>query len=165
MKKINLGLSVLTFLPLLLVGCIHDTEQIEGNAPDFDIVDIDGNRLTLSRFRGSIVLLDFMATWCPPCNYEMMELSKLKDEMGDDIVIISIDVDTSENSNDIRNQFGDYVNKWIFALDTDNVASKYGVSAIPKLVLIDENGNIFHTFVGYTQYEELISKIDEMGVE
>jgi len=81
-------------------------------APDFTLVTLYGNEFTLSDYRGTPVILDLMAVRCPPCERQMPELQKLKKELGNDVVILSIDVDGaagSETAQDVKNAFGTYI--------------------------------------------------------
>lgn len=82
----------------------------------------------------------------------MDELDAVLEEKGDEIVIVSVDVDKSETNNDVMNIFGGYVEKWIFVLDNykEEVSSKYKVTGIPKLVIIDKKGNIYYLESGLT---------------
>jgi thiol-disulfide isomerase/thioredoxin len=90
----------------------------QDKAPDFTLIDLDGNIFTLSDKTGQIVLLDFMATWCGPCQAAMPDLVKLYEEFGDKVVMISISVDPSFDTDEVlsgwRDQWGA---SWIHARD------------------------------------------------
>jgi len=105
-----------------------------------------------------------MATWCPPCVQQMEQLESVVNEFKNQIVVISIDVDTTETKTDIVSKFGKYTNKWIFLIDNykEHVASTYQVDAIPKIVIISQNGNIYYSHVGYTDYSTISGKIKEL---
>jgi len=136
----------------------------EEKAPDFSLEDINGKTFTLSNHRGRIVLIDFMATWCPPCRWEMQELKKVrKNTSEEDVIMISIDVDYRESVDDIKRVFGEYVDEWIFALDTKGVSQLYGIKVIPTLVIIDREGYISFRHEGAMHSDLLISKIEEIG--
>lgn len=86
--------------------------EILGEAPDFTLEMLDGNDFTLSNYKGVPVILDLMAVRCPPCHTQMPELYKLKQELGSEVVILSIDVDGAagnEKADDVRNAFGEYI--------------------------------------------------------
>lgn len=72
-------------------------------APDFTLIDIDGNNFTLSQHRGKVILIDFMATWCPLCHIQLSELTEVFSQVGDEIIMISIDIDLQESEEDLRN--------------------------------------------------------------
>lgn len=98
-----------------LLQYVNDAEQSDSGrtpAPDFTLETLYGNEFTLSDYRGTPVILDLMAVRCPPCEQQMPELQKLKKELGNDVVILSIDVDGaagSETAQDVKNAFGTYI--------------------------------------------------------
>lgn len=151
------------FLIVLFTGCTEE-EVKWGDAPDFSLKTINDETFTLSDNIGKIVLIDMMATWCPPCVQQMTQLEELVEEYKDKIVVISIDIDKSETKKDIIEKFGDYTDKWIFLLDDyeQNVADSYQISSIPKILLISQNGNIYYSHVGYTDYSTISQKMKEL---
>ncbi len=163
--------SILFFVLIftLISGCVEDNNiednNIEwGDAPDFTLTTIDGEEITLSNFLGKVIVIDLMATWCPPCVQQMNQLESVVNEFEDQIVVLSIDVDTTETKDDIINKFGEYTDKWTFMVDNskENVANNYQVNAIPKIVIISQNGNIYYSHVGYTDYSTISGKIKEL---
>ena len=79
-------------------------------APDFTLVDINGEQFKLSDHLGKIVLIDFFATWCGPCISEIEHLKSLYNKYPQDqFIIISVDVDPQETNNDLRNFVQQYV--------------------------------------------------------
>lgn len=98
-----------------LASLIEDAEQSSNeriDAPDFTLETFYGNEFRLSDQLGFPVILDLMAVRCPPCAEQMPELQKVKQEYGDDVVIISIDVDGatgSETMSDVTTAFGEYI--------------------------------------------------------
>ena len=78
--------------PVKLVGDVHGTP-----APDFELVSLDGQKVKLSDFRGKAVLLNFWATWCPPCKIEMPWFVELQKQYGKDgLVVLGVALDDSE---------------------------------------------------------------------
>ena len=166
------ALTILIMLSLsLLSGCFDSSDDssngsvngVWGNAPDFTLPTLDGETFTLSDHLGKVILIDLMAAWCYWCKPQMDELEAVLEEKGDEIVIVSVGITKSETSDDLRNTFGDYANKWTFVLDTyeEDVGSKYQVTAIPKLVIIDKQGNIYYSEAGLTSKEDLIELINQ----
>lgn len=164
--KIILLLFVLTLTPFS--GCTSNNRVYSGIDPslDFTLKDINGNIFNLSDFLGKVILLNFMTTHCPYCALEMKELDKVKDEMGDDIIIISIDADKSDTIDDIKNTYSKYVDKWIFALDTysENVADKYMVYGVPKNVIIDTKGRVSYSKSGLIPKGTLLDEINKAKI-
>ncbi len=117
-------------------------------APDFTLKDIDGRDVSLSSLRGRVVLINFWATWCPPCRSEMPSLNSLyKEYRGKGLVVLAISTD--RRMSDVK----DYVSKNIFEfqilLDPDmRVSRRYKVFSIPTTFLIERNGVIIKRFLG-----------------
>ena len=134
---------------------------VEGNAPNFTLTDTNGNSFSLSDFRGKVVVLDLMATGCEPCKQEIPHLKEVQQHYGDDVIILSISVawgcDTNQWLATFKQERGC---TWRFAIDTDDIATKYDAMSIPKLVIIDKNKNIRFTRVGVIPSSILIEKIN-----
>ena len=98
-----------------LLQNVQEAEQSESGrtpAPDFTLETLYGNQFKLSAYRGTPVILDLMAVRCPPCKQQMPELQKVKKELGNDVVILSIDVDGAggyESAQDVKEAFGTYI--------------------------------------------------------
>ncbi len=90
----------------------QNSSNTRTKAPDFTLETLYGNKFTLSDYKGIPVVLDLMAVRCPPCKQQMPELQKVKKELGDEVVILSIDVDAAagyENAKDVIEAFGEYI--------------------------------------------------------
>jgi len=140
---------------------------LETLAPDFTLTDLDGNIIRLDDFRGKVVLIDFMATWCGPCRQQMPHLKAVweKEEYKGKVVIISIDVDPRVPVEDLKSYCQGYpYATWIWAKDTaeQGVATSYGVRAIPTIVIIDQEGYVRFVHVGVTDASTLIREIDSL---
>lgn len=158
-KTLLIALS-LVLLCCLSAGCFNNGW---GDAPDFTLKTVYGETFTLSDHLGKVIIIDLMATWCPPCRLQMKELESVWEEKGDEIVIVSVDVDMSETADDVIKTFEEYVDKWVFVLDNykENVGGKYGAHlGIPRLVIIDKKGNIYNYATGFTSKEILLERID-----
>ncbi len=117
-------------------------------APDFTLVDLKGNEVTLSDFRGKAVFINFWATWCPPCRAEMPEIEAVYQEYKDKGVVV-IGVDILETEEEVLQfvQRGGY--SWTFVLDTTGlVVVNYEIGAIPTSFFIDREGIIQAVNIG-----------------
>ena len=161
-KRMTLIIFSIILFSIILTGCFESSNDIWGSAPDFTLNTIDGETFTLSDHFGKVIIIDLMAAWCYWCVPQMEELEAVLEEKGDEIVIVSVDVDKTETSDDVINKFGDYVDKWTFVMDSykEDVNSRYQVSGIPKLVIIDKEGNIYYSEAGLTSKEKLIEEIN-----
>ena len=132
-------------------------------AIDFSLTDLDGNPFKLSDFRGRVVVIDFMATWCGPCRMEMPNYGTIWEEYGETIVIMSIDIDPNESEQTLRKFSQEFpYATWIWARDTFNLAQHYQVATIPKTVIIDQEGYIRFTHIGIISAATFIQEIDQL---
>jgi peroxiredoxin len=164
-KKQKAGLFIAFVIIVLIIAIIiiRPFSNVGNEAPNFNISDIDGNKVTLSDYRGKVVVLDLMATWCGPCITEMGHLKEIYNKYNSsEVVIMSIGIDEKESEAKLRQFKNDYGDDWIFARDIDGVEGKYGVEFIPTLVIIDKNGIIAYENVGVTSSSTLSEEIDKL---
>ena len=133
----------------LLTGCYSGSRppRIGSDAPDFTVQDSD-HKVTLSQFRGQVVVLNFWATWCPPCVEEMPSLiqmqSKLKDK-GVDVLGVSIDVDNDAYHKFLKQYGVDFVT---VRDEAQRAPALYGTRGWPETYVIDRKGVIRRKFIG-----------------
>ncbi|HVL86734.1 MAG TPA: cytochrome c biogenesis protein CcdA [Candidatus Thermoplasmatota archaeon] len=124
-------------------------------APDFTVRTSDGEVIRLSDLRGKVVVLDFMATWCVACKKLIPPLKQMDAKYGDDeIVILGIDIDLTEDDAMLNEYRVKYGTTWRYAMDTDKLADKYGVSEMPKVVWINKKGEVSHVMTGAPSFNE-----------
>jgi peroxiredoxin len=128
-------------------------EYIGMAAPDINLTDMDGNEIILSQLKGKRVVLDFWATWCPPCKKEIPHFITLANEMKtDDLVIIGI----SSEDKRILEKFIKKIGINYPIVSADNLPSPFSeISSIPTTFFIDRNGIIQNVLVGYHDYDTL----------
>jgi peroxiredoxin len=123
-------------------------------APDFSVMDLASNRVSLSSFRGQkAVLLDFWASWCGPCRMAMVGLQAIQDQYkGQGLEILSLN--QREPADTVRLFIKRKNYSFHVVLDADgSVGEKYGVRGIPTMVLVDKKGVIQWLQVGYSHEE------------
>ena len=145
------GLAILLLFVLTCRG-----EGDEGKkAPDFSLTDLSGKKVSLSDYRGRAVLLDFWATWCPPCRKSIPELVDLQERYKDrGMVVLGISLDDPRQVNDqYLSAFKEYfrINYTILRADQKTVQEYFGDSnfSIPTMFVIDQEGRIVDTHVGF----------------
>ena len=141
-----LALSVLV---LLLAGCYGGTRppRIGTAAPEFTIQDND-RKVSLDEFRGKIVVLNFWATWCPPCVDEMPSLVQMQQKMrnkGVEVLAISVDADQSAYQNFLKEYKVDLLTVRDPAQKSNNL---YGTFKFPETYIIDRQGILRRKFIG-----------------
>ena len=137
------------------------TSWIGKPAPDFKMVDLEGNIHRVSRLKGKKIMLDFWATWCPPCKKSIPDLIKLRADSNDsELVIIGLSNEPAETLNSFAENAK--INYPIVAYD--NVPAPYNqVTGIPTLFLIDSKGVIQDVLVGYHPPEEIQSRLEKIN--
>lgn len=148
-------------MPLFTISSDSSSLQARSNiikqtAADFTIQDVDsGSTYHLSDFWGKVVVLDFFATWCGPCQVSLPYLREIYSKYSEEKVqIISIDTDYTEDLATVS-QFRDDENmEWIVGMDTDgSISSVYVEQSIPVFYIIDQNGNIEWSATGFDPNE------------
>jgi len=143
------------FLLILLTGCYSGTRppRIGSNAPDFTVQDSD-RTVALNQLRGQIVVLNFWATWCPPCVEEMPSLVEMQRRMkakGVTVVAVSIDVDESAYKSFLKQHGVDLLTVRDPGQRTPNL---YGTHGWPETFIIDRNGVMRRKFIGAVDWTD-----------
>lgn len=125
-------------------------------APDFQLEDTKGNKVSLSDLRGKIVLVNFWATWCPPCIEEMPSMERLNEVVaGNDFVMLAIN--TEENGRSVVPAFLEKT-PYTFPILYDDkgvVQKSYGVFKFPESFIIRKDGTIAEKIIGPLDWSSL----------
>ena len=138
-------------------------EWVGAQAPDFNVTELDGNSISLSELRGRRVVLDFWATWCPPCRMEIPHFVKLRNRYdANDLVIIGI---SSEKGATIRSFMRKHRINYILAVEPDLDPPYADITSLPTTFFIDREGIIRHVAEGYHDFEELNTFVSMLDSE
>jgi thiol-disulfide isomerase/thioredoxin len=163
MKKTVIFLVALLALALTF-GC-GDTQAQKAQyekAPDFEIRDIKGNTVKLSDYSGRVIILNFFATWCPPCRAEMPDFNEIAKEYSGRVEVIAVNVGR-ESAAVVKKFAGANGLNFTIAIDDGNVSALYGpVRAIPVTVIIDRNFNIAKRYIGARKKAVFVSDIKKL---
>lgn len=143
---------------LLFCFCSGCNKKVEAgpSAPDFTLEDLSGTKVSLRDHQGKIVVLDFWATWCPPCRQSIPELVALQKKYREkDVVVIGISLDhpTQIKNSDLSAFKEKYNMNYIMLRANPKVAQDYFGNyqiSIPTMFIIDKSGKIADKLVGYT---------------
>lgn len=143
-SKVNTGLSILlAALVAAFLGVIgwsiHDQTVQEGDtAPEFSVRTDQGQQITPASFGGKVLVLNFWATWCPPCVQEIPSLSQFQQRFQDSgVVVVAVSVDKNEK------KYKNFINRFRVAFQTTrdpaaDISAKYGTFQYPETYIIKD---------------------------
>ncbi len=142
---------ILSLFLLVSTGCRKEVPvPKEGDiAPDFNLMSLSGEEVRLSNLRGKVVIVNFWASWCPPCREEIPSLVSLNSAMtGKNFRLLAISIDKGG-----KNAIAPFFNKLGITLPTlfdpdGSVSEKYGVTGVPETFIVDGQGIIRKKVVG-----------------
>jgi peroxiredoxin len=129
-----------------------DTTSLAGRpAPSFNLPSLDGGSVTLSQLKGHVVVLDFWATWCPPCRKSLPHVQQVsQDPMLQKKGLKVLAVDLREPKEKVQDFLNQNTYNFPVALDHEGaIAEKYLIQGIPTTVIIDDKGVIQRVFIGF----------------
>ncbi len=123
-------------------------------APDFELFDLDGGSYRLSDYRGQVVIINFWATWCPPCREEMPSMQRAWEVLqGEGILLLGINVGEDEDT--IFQFTADYPVDFPLLMDLDSrVIGQWPVRGLPTTFVVDPAGRIVHRAVGSREWDD-----------
>ena len=182
-NKWKLMFSLFLFFSFIIIGCqnknVNDepattkentsansqytatttTNSSEAMAPDFVLTDTKGNQIKLSDYRGKVVILDFWATWCPPCRRGIPDLIDLQKTYKNKLAVIGISLDT-DSKKDVVPFIKEYGINYKVAYGDNNVVQKYGnIQSIPTTFIINQEGKIVDSYIGLQRKETFENQI------
>ena len=155
---------------ILSIGC-NSTQAEKPKEPvsrdsqkarDFEAEDINGRKFKLSDYKGKVIILNFFATWCPPCRAEMPDFNEIQKEYHDSVKIIAINIG-GEAIEKVRMYAISNNLDFTIAMNDGNIGRLYGpITAIPVTIIIDPDFNVARRYIGMRRKEAFISDIEEL---
>jgi len=168
MKKVILVFLIIFVIAMICFssGCkkvsLTDAEEEYIEKDDFTLLDLEGEEMSLSDFEGKIVVLNFWATWCPPCKAEIpdfIEVCKLYEDK--DVQFVGVSVDKSVE--DLKKFVNDFDINYPILIDNtiDNVSPGWNISGIPTTFILSKNGEVLSFNVGMMSRAQLVKAIED----
>jgi len=124
------------------------------SAPNFVLTDIDGNKHQLTDYRGKVVIINFWATWCPPCREEMPSMQRAWEQLEKEgIMLFAINVGEDEDA--IFQFTANYPVEFPLLMDQDSsVINRWPVKGLPTTFVVNVNGKIAYRAIGGRKWDD-----------
>ena len=175
-QLLTISLVLLVAIPIILISLKERGARSrfirplqEGRpAPDFTFPDLDARKVSLSDFRGKVVLVNIWATWCPPCRDEMPSMQKLYERFkGEHFEILAVSIDA-----DGREAVAPFIKQMNLTFPVlldpkEKIRSLYGITGVPESFIVDREGILVNKVIGpmdwssprvFDFFQELIQK-------
>jgi len=161
-KNLKIGLVICIVLAIIVSSYAIAAHFTVDEAPDFTVTDTTGKEVTLSQFRGQVVLLDIMSTTCSGCEKAMKAMQDIHPEYGGQVQFISVSIAEEDSVEDMKNYKEEKGGDWIFAYDDDmEIYSAYSIQQIPRIIIIDSEGRVTYDHLGAPSKDELGQSLED----
>ncbi len=147
-KKIfkEIGSTVIIFLLISIVLNYIRKPDIKENIYDYRLVDIHGNKINLSRYKGEPLLVHFWATWCPTCKLEAPNIDNISKDYN--VITIAVNSGGNEEINEFMQKH--QLSYRVISDISGNLANKFNISAYPTTLIYTKSGRLKFAEVGYS---------------
>lgn len=167
LKKVALTIFTLSLMTIIFTHTMVSaaTDNLPGlrvgePAPDFELKTLEGKKVKLSDYRGKKVIVNFWATWCPPCKAEMPDIQKYYNEGNDNVEILAVNIDPQY---DVQKFVREANVTFPVLLDSkDEVNTLYRILTIPTTYFIDQDGIIQSKYLSVMTVDTIREHIDNM---
>ena len=135
--------------------------------PELALLNIQGERRDLEDYKGSVLLVNFWATWCPPCVKELPSIAKARELLSDepfDVLAINVGEDKTQIEDFLRTRLGGVLNLEVLVDDNLVAVKDWKVRALPTTYIVDHTGQVVYSAMGERDFSEavVIDKIREL---
>lgn len=163
-NKLILWFAAAVLVLALLPAQVHAALRAGQPAPNFKVITTSGQPVSMDNYRGYVLVIDFFATWCPPCNESIPHLVDINRKYGKQgLQILGLSMD--EDGEQIVKSFIDERRiNYPVALASEQVQIDYGIVSVPVMFVIDKKGKVSEIYRGYSDetgrsMEALIKKL------
>ncbi|HEY3837594.1 MAG TPA: TlpA disulfide reductase family protein [Bryobacteraceae bacterium] len=162
--QIAMGILVVLLVVAIYMPLHENVVQVGDRAPDFSIKADNGRTYTKADFGGKLLILNFWATWCPPCREELPSLDALQRTLGSKgLVVLAVSVDKDDKA------YRDFLTANKVAITTardpgQDINREYGTVQFPESYIIDQNGRVVEKIISSTNWmdERMVSHVQSM---
>ena len=173
MKKWLIPLLLLVAIVYVIVEFVNTTETVKPvekirtmQATDFSLPTLTGKEQSLAEEKGKVVIINFWASWCNPCNIEAPHLQSYYEKHQEDVEILGVNVTSKDKKAAVQTFVDQYGLTFPILLDqSGDVSTMYGAFTIPTTIILNRNGEIEQEIAGpleENRLEELIEPLIEM---
>jgi thiol-disulfide isomerase/thioredoxin len=151
---------------VVISGCVAQESDVGGApvrlAPDFTLQDVHGTEFSLADFRGKTVVIDFWATWCVPCLYQIPALNEYwaRYREGEEVVVIGVAIDV-EGAEIVAPWIAEQGVEYLILIGEESLAREYGAMGFPTIAVVNPDGEIVAMHAGIIDVDELEDLISQ----
>jgi peroxiredoxin len=158
------ALIVLVAVLIMLPVQLHAALKAGQPAPNFKVISTSGQPITMDNYRGYVLVIDYFATWCPPCKESiphLIEMNRKYGKQGLQVLGLSMDEDGERA---VKSFVSEYRINYPVALPPEQVQIDYGIISVPVIFVIDKKGKVAEIYRGFTDeigrsMETLVKKL------
>lgn len=170
MKKWLTGIlviGVVLFVGWELFGTVKDSKEREPiramQATDFTLPSLEGKEMSLHGEQGKVVILNFWASWCEPCQYEMPHFQAFYEGNKKNVEILAVNITNKDEVAKVKQFVADYGLTFPVLLDeSGEISTRFGAFAIPTTIILNQDGAIAHEIVGPLEEAQLKELVDAL---
>lgn len=163
MRYIKFGkITMLVAMLFFLGACQGRAVEIGKPAPDFSLSDTESRTVTLSDYKGKVVILNFFATWCPPCRGEIPDFIDIQSEYASrGVAFIGVSMEKAGTLKTFVNRMG--INYPVLADSASQAFTKYGpIRGVPTTFVVDKGLKIYKIYIGSRSRETIEQDVKEL---